>query len=68
MEKASEMGEEAPKHMKLEPTHFTGLSLKLTLRLPCLRKFHVVSGRRIEKKRKGEKSRIAREEEKMLVV
>lgn len=50
---APEMVNEAPKHMKWEPTHFTGLSLKLNLRLPCL--FQVLSVRRIEKRRRGEK-------------
>lgn len=38
---APEMVNEAPKHMKWEPTHFMGLSLKLNLRLPCL--FQVLS-------------------------
>lgn len=50
---APEMVNEVPKHMKWEPTHFTGLSLKLNLRLPCL--FQVLSVRRIEKRRRGEK-------------
>lgn len=55
MEKASEMAREAPKHMKWEPTHFTGLSLKLKLRLPCLHKFRFVFVR--EDNRKEEKGR-----------
>ena len=41
---------EAPKLVKREPTHSTGLSLKLKLRLPCLRMFRVWSVRGIEKK------------------
>lgn len=41
---------EAPKHVEWEPTHSTGLSLELNLRLPCLCKFQVcLSVRRIEK-------------------
>lgn len=56
MEEASEMAEEVPRRVKWEPTHFTGLSLKLTVRLPCLRQFLVLSVMRIEKReRKKEK-------------
>lgn len=52
---------EAPKHTKREPTHFTGLSLKLNMRLLCL---FVVCVR--EKNRKEEEKR--RKEETMLSV
>lgn len=57
MEKASEMAREAPKHMKWEPTHFTGLSLKLKLRLPCLRKFRFVFCPRGQQERRKKKER-----------
>ena len=54
-------GEEAPRHVRWEPTHFTGLSLKLTVRLPCLRKFLVLSVRRREKEEKDSRERKRRE-------
>lgn len=50
MDKPLRWMREAPKHMEWEPTHSTGLSLELNLRLPCLCKFQVfLSVRRIEK-------------------
>lgn len=55
MEKASQMENNAPSHMKQEPTCFTGLSLKLTVRLHCLCRFLVlvhVKDRREEREEK----------------
>lgn len=46
---------EAPKHTKREPTHFTGLSLKLSMRLLCLFVVFVREKNRKKRRRRGEK-------------
>lgn len=54
------MENEAPRHVKREPSSFTGLSLKLTVRLPCLRMFLVfirVQDRREEREKKAKEQR-----------
>lgn len=52
--RASVVTKETQKHMKWESTHSTGLSLTLTLRLPCLRKYHVLFHEKKVEKRKEE--------------